>query len=135
MIRGAVIVVLLAVTVAVAVSVLRARASQEPPVYANAEEHAAGRVALRFANLDRNRDASRACELTAGELRLEMQCDRVPRPSGLLAFGHDEPFRVISAVRSRSGLIYVHVVPGNPVASIAVNGQGKVQSIDHYATA
>jgi len=134
-IRGAVFVLLLAVAAAFAVSVLRARDSEGQPIFASAEERAAGQVALRFANLDRNRDATHACELTAGELRRDMRCDRAPRPSGLLEYGHDEPFRVIGAVSSQSGLIYIHVVPGNAAASIAVNRQGKVQSISQYATA
>jgi hypothetical protein len=64
-----------------------------------------------------------------------MRCDRTPRPSGLLEYGHDEPFRVIGAVSSQDGLIYIHVVPGNAAASIAVDRHGKVQSISHYATA
>ena len=109
--------------------------SEEPPIFANAEERAAGQVALRFATLDRSHDAIRACELTAGELRRKMRCDRAPRPSGLLEYGHDEPFRVIGAVSSPSGLIRIHLVPGNAAVSIAVNRQGKVQSISHYATA
>jgi len=130
-----VFVVLVAVAAALAVSVLRDRDSEEQPIFASAEERAAGQVALRFATLDRSHDTIRACELTAGELRRKMRCDRAPRPSGLLEYGQDEPFRVIGAVSSPSGLIHIHLVPGNAAASIAVNRQGKVQSISHYATA
>jgi len=103
---------LVRVAAALAVAVLRDRDSEEPPIFANAEERAAGQVALRFATLDRSHDAIRACELTAGELRRKMRCDRAPRPSGLLEYGHDEPFTVIGAVSSPSGPIHIHLVPG-----------------------
>jgi hypothetical protein len=90
------------------------------------EQHAAARIALRFAALDHRRDAVRACKPAAGDLRRRMGCDGRPHQTGTLEYDFDRPFTVMGVTRANAdGVTYVHIVPGNPIVSIGVDSAGR----------